>query len=284
MTSDRLVDMDSDREGVQAWELSSTNPNQIIAAGSDLYVGLTGSFGDTNGGIEILDTVTGFSRGLVVDESQLGGDLTWIELVSNVKAYAVISDAAFLNHVKPVDLRRRTVGPSLAEHSKAFTPSLTIHGRQLIVPDRGSVYAPEAAGLLVYDTATDALIDGPLPVGLPPLHIASLDGRQVTAVLQQTSGGVPEQLQLDEPFPNPFNSEVNVRFTLSEPARQARLVVYDTLGREVRTLARSALDAGRYEASWDGRDDQGRPVASGAYFVILNVGERQIQRKILFAK
>ena len=284
MFTDTIVDMDGSREGVQGWELSATNPNSLALAGDELFVALTGSFGDETGGIEILNLADGTTRGIVVDEAALGGDLNWLELVSNVKGFAIVSDADFLNHVKPVDLARGIVGEPLAEHSRAFTPSLAVDGSRLIVPDRGLFTAPETAGLLIYDANTDTLLEGPIPAGLPPLHITVLGERRITAILEQTSASIPKQLSLLEPFPNPFNSEVTIRFALSEPIGDLRLVVYDSLGQEVRTLARAGMSSGHYQTSWDGRDNAGQTSGTGAYFVVLNAGDQQIQQKVMFAK
>jgi flagellar hook assembly protein FlgD len=48
-------------------------------------------------------------------------------------------------------------------------------------------------------------------------------------------------------------------------AGRARLRVFDVSGRRVATLLDRDLAAGRHSAFWSGRDDEGRPVASGVY-------------------
>jgi flagellar hook assembly protein FlgD len=45
--------------------------------------------------------------------------------------------------------------------------------------------------------------------------------------------------------------------------------VYDVRGHRVTTLCRGAQAAGSYGLEWDGRDDGGRRVTSGVYFVRL---------------
>jgi len=83
----------------------------------------------------------------------------------------------------------------------------------------------------------------------------------------EPSGPTPEGYGLSA-FPNPFNSSVSIVAEVPEPGSE--LVVYDVKGRRVRTLARS-VPPGLYVLSWDGRDDSGRPAASGVY--ILRLGE-----------
>jgi flagellar hook assembly protein FlgD len=59
------------------------------------------------------------------------------------------------------------------------------------------------------------------------------------------------------------------------------LVVYDTAGRVVRTLvAAENVAAGRHEVVWNGRDDDGRPTASGVYFCRLVAGGYSETRRI----
>ena len=66
--------------------------------------------------------------------------------------------------------------------------------------------------------------------------------------------------------PNPFLGQTAVAFALARPARVA-LEVYAPSGARVRTLAASAFEAGRHRVTWDGRDDHGRRVPAGVYFV-----------------
>lgn len=74
------------------------------------------------------------------------------------------------------------------------------------------------------------------------------------------------------PQPNPSASITTLVFELPA-ARRVTLVVYGIDGRVVRGLAQGAYDAGSHRATWDGRDDRGRPVGSGIYFARLVAGE-----------
>ncbi|MFH1277786.1 MAG: hypothetical protein ABIK65_05355 [Candidatus Eisenbacteria bacterium] len=74
--------------------------------------------------------------------------------------------------------------------------------------------------------------------------------------------------------PNPFNPSTTIRFTNPEEG-PVRLWVSDLRGRRVRTLLDGFERAGELEVAWDGRSDAGRPVGSGAYFCVLETGERR---------
>lgn len=72
--------------------------------------------------------------------------------------------------------------------------------------------------------------------------------------------------------PNPFNPRTTVRFSLAG-AGEATLAVHDAAGRLVAVLASGHQEAGSHEARWDGRDREGRAVASGTYFARLRSGD-----------
>ena len=78
-------------------------------------------------------------------------------------------------------------------------------------------------------------------------------------------------MSLAAPFPNPAAPHTTLRFTLADPG-PVRLQVFDVAGRRLRGLVAEPLSAGRHERIWDGRDDQGRRVAPGTYFVRLEAG------------
>jgi hypothetical protein len=81
--------------------------------------------------------------------------------------------------------------------------------------------------------------------------------------------------------PNPFNPATVIRFALPRAAR-ARVLVFDVSGALVRTLADGPFPAGTHVLRWDGRDDRGRDLASGAYFYRLDAdGSRQARKLIL---
>lgn len=83
----------------------------------------------------------------------------------------------------------------------------------------------------------------------------------------------PEIFALEQNYPNPFNPTTTLRFQIAERGA-ATLKVYNLLGQVVRTLVDENLVPGSYELQWDGRDDAGRPLASGIYIYRLVAGER----------
>lgn len=85
------------------------------------------------------------------------------------------------------------------------------------------------------------------------------------------------------PTPNPFNPTTRIDFRVDGTARTA-MRVFDLRGALVRTLVDEDLPAGDHTVQWDGRDDQGVEMASGAYFVALVSGSDLTSRKIALVK
>ncbi len=89
--------------------------------------------------------------------------------------------------------------------------------------------------------------------------------------------------QLLPNVPNPFNPRTEIRFELSAP-QQVSVRIYDVTGRLVRELVSGSLAAGPHSRVWQGRDNSGRQVPSGAYYVRFVTGEKVENQKIMLLK
>ncbi len=116
--------------------------------------------------------------------------------------------------------------------------------------------------------------------GYTALHLALHSG--VLGPPAQTTS-VPETFTLDQNFPNPFNSGMVIRFSLPQ-ADEVELKVYNLAGQKIATLAQGLRQAGSYAIHWDGRDEQGRALASGLYFYRLQSAAQIKTRKLLLLR
>jgi hypothetical protein len=82
----------------------------------------------------------------------------------------------------------------------------------------------------------------------------------------------PSQFELGRNFPNPFNTQTTISYSVPEPSR-VTISVYNTFGQKVRTLVDSYQEAGAKSIVWNGTDDYGRPVATGLYFCRMEAGD-----------
>jgi hypothetical protein len=95
--------------------------------------------------------------------------------------------------------------------------------------------------------------------------------------------GAPSKFFLSQNVPNPSHSECLIRFGLPRSARVS-LKIYDVSGALVQTLVGEVLELGYYSRTWDGRDTNGRKVASGVYFYRLTTGDFVSVKKITILK
>jgi aminopeptidase N len=94
---------------------------------------------------------------------------------------------------------------------------------------------------------------------------------------------LPQTAQIDQNFPNPFNGGTTI--TIRLPNRtHAAVCVYDLLGRRLATLSEGVLEPGKHPLRWEGRDDVGRPLASGVYFVRLETAASTVTRQLLLIR
>jgi hypothetical protein len=96
-------------------------------------------------------------------------------------------------------------------------------------------------------------------------------------------GGTPASYVLSvSAYPNPFNPETTIRYTL--PARgRVTIHVFDARGAHVATLVDAVTPAGAYTVTWNGHDDRGNAVGSGVFFARLAsaAGERSYKMTLL---
>jgi len=84
--------------------------------------------------------------------------------------------------------------------------------------------------------------------------------------------------KLNEPFPNPFNPIITIRFSLVTTDLWS-LRVFDITGRLVETLVDGELQSGEYEVVWNAYNQP-----SGVYFIRFTSGLKSQTRKILLIK
>lgn len=97
-----------------------------------------------------------------------------------------------------------------------------------------------------------------------------------TQIVDATPAG---RSRLPPNVPNPFNPRTRVYLEL-QTAGAANVQLYDSRGRLVRSLHDGPLPAGRSAFDWDGRDQAGRPVGSGVYWVRAEVPGAKLARPI----
>ena len=162
-------------------------------------------------------------------------------------------------------------------------PELDLAGYQLY---RGSSpgFVPGPGNLVVSKSDT-GYVD---PAGQPyyyKLCAVDVHGNLSGFALLQPSGttevegALPAQLALARPQPNPASGATTLGFALPRAGR-VELAIYDASGRRVRLLASGEHAAGEHVLAWDLRDEAGRPVGAGLYFVRLESAGSTLTRRL----
>ena len=87
--------------------------------------------------------------------------------------------------------------------------------------------------------------------------------------IKENPGGTVSEFRLHPNFPNPFNPSTTLTFDVPGTRERIDLIVYDLLGKKVKTLFSGKLNRGRFQQKWDGRNEAGLEMPSGVYFAVL---------------
>ena len=88
----------------------------------------------------------------------------------------------------------------------------------------------------------------------------------------------PSAVSLDPPVPNPFSRMTTFNYTV--PAEgQVRLIIYDVLGKQIRSIVEAVQKQGAYTVSFDGS-----ALAGGTYIARLEAAGTVISRMIAVEK
>ena len=96
--------------------------------------------------------------------------------------------------------------------------------------------------------------------------------------IEPISNEIPNVFKLYTNYPNPFNPVTKIKFDIAKNTN-AKIQVYDILGRVVETLVNGELKAGRYEVEFDGYS-----LSSGVYFYKLVTNDFVDTKRMLMIK
>jgi hypothetical protein len=88
---------------------------------------------------------------------------------------------------------------------------------------------------------------------------------------------------LSKNYPNPFNPTTTIGYNVAS-AGEVSIVIYDMMGREVKTLVSNHTNPGSYSAVWNAKNDQGLEVSAGMYVYKMIAGDFVQVNKMLLVK
>ena len=108
-------------------------------------------------------------------------------------------------------------------------------------------------------------------------------GFDISNALSVDDISVPMEFALHQNYPNPFNPTTSIKFDLPN-AGNVKLVIYDMMGREVRTLLNNNINAGFQSVKWDATNDFGKPVSAGVYIYQIQADDFIQSKKMILLK
>ena len=113
--------------------------------------------------------------------------------------------------------------------------------------------------------------------------VAAVPTAPATAVGEGYIQRQAPSLILEQNFPNPFNSGTAIGFVLPR-SQEVELAVYNLAGQQVASLVEGMRAPGAHAVQWEGRDGEGRNLASGLYLYRLRAGDQVETRKLLLVR
>lgn len=112
--------------------------------------------------------------------------------------------------------------------------------------------------------------------------LADVNGSNVLAV-EETLGIETESeiYTLNAPYPNPFNSSINIPYIVGDKSGDITLTITNIMGQEVANINLGTQSRGKYSYEWQPKSD----VPTGIYIINMNVNGNMIQRsKVVYMK
>ncbi|MCL6494607.1 MAG: T9SS type A sorting domain-containing protein [Ignavibacterium sp.] len=104
-------------------------------------------------------------------------------------------------------------------------------------------------------------------------------GMDTTLVsVEPINNNIPSSFELEQNYPNPFNPSTTIRYSIPKSS-YVELKVYDGLGNLVKSLVSEYLNAGTYQATFNGAG-----LSSGVYYYQINAGEFTATKKLVLMK
>jgi len=194
-------------------------------------------------------------------------------LPTNTQLITVVLDA-------PTNLIAEAQDPNIILDWDAPTTSRSLTG-----------YRIYRNGVSIVDVTETTYIDTDLPSDIYTYFVTGIYGayeseptNEVTIDLTMVDDPlIPTNTELNSNYPNPFNPTTTISYSISEPIF-VNIAIYNVKGAKVKNLVDGDKEAGFHSVVWDGKDHNGKKVASGIYLYRFNTSEVVQIKKMMLIK
>ena len=118
------------------------------------------------------------------------------------------------------------------------------------------------------------------------IYFNTINFKETAVEDEEEERGLPQKFTLHQNHPNPFNPNTRIKFVVrnGQAPLHVSLKIYNIRGQLVKTLIEEEKPPGDYGVIWEGRNNEGKEVASGIYFYQLTVKDRTFTRKMLLLR
>jgi len=106
---------------------------------------------------------------------------------------------------------------------------------------------------------------------------------EITTSVDEDEISIPLTTDLHGNYPNPFNPETTIHYSLDREA-EVKIEIFNITGQHLATLVDERHSPGEYSAIWTGKDKQGRKVGSGIYLYRMKSGRYTSTKKMMILK
>tara|TARA_Y100000996_G_scaffold381712_1_gene336383 strand:- start:213 stop:1928 length:1716 start_codon:yes stop_codon:yes gene_type:complete len=210
----------------------------------------------------------------------LDGDTLWVRETVNLGDYA--GQTVELGF-KSDDNGQWASGVALDNISLGVTPSWisTNASGYLNYMDSDNLnFSINTSGLELGNYQGSIVIENIQTVEEDTIHILLTVSESTVGISEEI---VPNDFELFQNHPNPFNPETNIRFSL--PLQQdVSLTIYDMIGRKVRMMTMKGAEPGYHVIRWNGKNQNGTVASAGVYFYQLSTPTFSMTKKMILLK
>jgi len=241
--------------------------------GSEAYATYAASIGQQILGVLNMDMIGYDSNGDGIIEIHAGtmssSQAIGTQMVSNINTFGLsltaqyqtsgsssASDhASFWNHGYPAIMH--------IEDFQDFTPHY--HSNGDVLSTMNLPYFHDNAKLTIGTLAQLAILDTTSVVSIPDMQT------------------IADNFILYDPYPNPFNPVVNIKYSINSPEKVS-VDVYNILGEHIQSLVNNYQQAGDYHLAWNTQNESSKKVASGVYLIRTTFGKKSFTKKVILMR